>query len=954
MELVLIFSKDRAMQLHATIESLCLHCTDFERAVTSVLYKVTDDRHARQYDMLQEAFSDVSFVQEVDFRAQVLDIIANFSHVLFLVDDNLFARDFHFLRTIGHLEQLPEAVGFSLRLGFNTEYCYAHNAAQPLPSFISVSDGVLQFDWTSAKYDFGYPLELSSSVYRVSDMLELFSTFAFDNPNTLEAGMAARAESYAASKPRLLCFERSVTFCNPVNVVQSAFANRAGRNVAYTADCLADAFDRGRRINVERYAGFTPNACHQEVELHFKNNLVFHPGATVHMQEDNSADSRPYNRDRPLFSVVMANYNNGRYIGQAIESVLNQTFEAWELIVVDDGSSDDSPAVVERYANDPRIRLIRHASNCGYTAGLKTGIAHVRSDIFGILDSDDVLRPRALDIMYKAHVERPQCGLIYSQFAYCDADMRVGRPGFCGELAEGSSAMDANVVSHFKTFKLADYRKSSGYDEHIKYAEDVDIVYKMEEVTKLHFVNECLYLYRELPESICHDSSKISIAIMSRVKARINALKRRAATRAARQGRDFDELFSAAVAEAKAEHTDVAQYFTLLEDMYSKGLFDGLQLPDWPDDQSDEDRLLWIAANVDVDFERFGRDRKGHDSDQAGPLISVYMVTYNCRRFIGEAIESVLAQTYRNIELLVVDDGSTDDTADLVKAHTDSRIRYIPKEHKNFASGMNEAIRQARGEFLLGVDADDFIAADYIERMAAVAAGQPDVDYFYPAHLMLVDEHGRNAGGQWEYADFSDNRLLPAFIFANGFGPVPNPGSLKRRSLFDRVGLYEEVETVEDFLFLCRNALKIRFKRIDSCSAYFYRRLESGNSRKFEARDRLMAEALNDMVSIYPAAVLCSDLEGEEGSDVFMRRYYAFVCETFRRHAQNGVVRHPDQYLAYARLYEQKARDAADASNGSYLLLSDSTRIRPVMRSDCQDIDKRLPPAQLSHAESRR
>ena len=128
--------------------------------------------------------------------------------------------------------------------------------------------------------------------------------------------------------------------------------------------------------------------------------------------------------------------------------------------------------------------------------------------------------------------------------------------------------------------------------------------------------------------------------------------------------------------------------------------------------------------------------------------------------------------------------------------------------------------------------------------------------------LDLIDESGNPTGRQWEYPDFSDNRILPAFLFDQGYSPIPNPGSLKRRSLFDKAGLYEDLDTVEDFVFLCRNALKVYFKRAEEHSTYFYRKLAAGLSHKFKARDQITAGVLNEMVAIYPPELLCSEIKG--------------------------------------------------------------------------------------------
>ena len=98
-----IFSKDRAMQLEGTIESLFLHCGDISQIELCVLYKTSGEMHGFQYNKLKEEFYNISFVEEANFKEQVLDVVSGFEYVLFLVDDNLFVKDFylaHILRSL--------------------------------------------------------------------------------------------------------------------------------------------------------------------------------------------------------------------------------------------------------------------------------------------------------------------------------------------------------------------------------------------------------------------------------------------------------------------------------------------------------------------------------------------------------------------------------------------------------------------------------------------------------------------------------------------------------------------------------------------------------------------------------------------------------------------------------------------------------------------------------------
>lgn len=115
---------------------------------------------------------------------------------------------------------------------------------------------------------------------------------------------------------------------------------------------------------------------------------------------------------RPLVSVLMANYNYGRYVGQAVESVLGQSYDNVEIIVCDDGSTDDSCEVIERCVRrDSRVRLIRK-SNGGMASAWNRALPLASGQIISLLDADDVFRPGKLDAVVRAFRDRPTSGLL--------------------------------------------------------------------------------------------------------------------------------------------------------------------------------------------------------------------------------------------------------------------------------------------------------------------------------------------------------------------------------------------------------------------------------------------------------------------------------------------------------------------------------------------------------------
>jgi glycosyltransferase involved in cell wall biosynthesis len=299
------------------------------------------------------------------------------------------------------------------------------------------------------------------------------------------------------------------------------------------------------------------------------------------------------------------------------------------------------------------------------------------------------------------------------------------------------------------------------------------------------------------------------------------------------------------------------------------------------------------------------------------------MVTYNTARYISRAIESVLSQTFKDFELLVIDDGSIDNTAEIVSKYEDPRLRYIYKEHENFASGMNRAIKEAQGQFIIGVDSDDFVPADYIQKLVNFAQENPSADYYYPRSFVLVDQNDQSIN-QWNYQIFSEGNEVAAYLFNQACSPIPNPGSLKRKELFSRTGLYESLETVEDFDFLCRNSTKIQFCRVDSSSPYYYRRLDTGNSHKYQTRNRIMASSLNEMVRLYNPLLLCPQLKNIKDESQQLSFYYKFLYETFTRHSRAPMVKYPQYFTTCANIYRNKLYELERVASQSSPAIADN------------------------------
>lgn len=121
-------------------------------------------------------------------------------------------------------------------------------------------------------------------------------------------------------------------------------------------------------------------------------------------------------------SIIVPVYNADCFLPQTIESLLNQTYKNIELILVDDGSTDDSLAVCKRYENDSRV-LVIHQENRGRSCARNTGIAHASGRFIGFMDDDDVAHPRMFELLHSA-LKRTKCDISMCQMLYGGGGVR--------------------------------------------------------------------------------------------------------------------------------------------------------------------------------------------------------------------------------------------------------------------------------------------------------------------------------------------------------------------------------------------------------------------------------------------------------------------------------------------------------------------------------------------------
>ena len=235
------------------------------------------------------------------------------------------------------------------------------------------------------------------------------------------------------------------------------------------------------------------------------------------------------------------------------------------------------------------------------------------------------------------------------------------------------------------------------------------------------------------------------------------------------------------------------------------------------------------------------------DSSLNSLPVSVCMITYNNELYLKDAIESVLKQSFQNFEFLIIDDGSTDSTEDIVKSYNDDRINYIYVDHLGISNARNQYVKHANGKYLLILDSDDYINETYLESLVNYSSMNPNADFFYPEYYTIVNENNEKTGSR-KFDTYNNSVEILKNIYLKKSGVIPNGGSMIKTNVFNRTGLYNtKLKSIEDFHSFSKNTLKINFKLCKDLNGYNCRVLENSNSKSFEIRNPIMAKCLHDL-----------------------------------------------------------------------------------------------------------
>jgi glycosyltransferase involved in cell wall biosynthesis len=473
--------------------------------------------------------------------------------------------------------------------------------------------------------------------------------------------------------------------------------------------------------------------------------------------------SEPVGPSAPLVSVVVPIHNAAAFLADTLKAVKNQTLPEWELIAVDDGSTDGSAEIVLRCSgHDPRFRLLRQA-NAGVSVARNRGVAASRAPLIAFLDADDLWHPDKL----RLHVEHlhadPGAGVSYARVEFLSP---AGRPtGLLasqsrrrlrpeGLLCENPTTTTSNWVVRREVFAAV-----GGFVEDMNYSEDLEWLLRVAcgGCWRIESIDPVLTFYRTSQGGLSS-----SLDRMEKGWLRLTQEARRYAP----------NLVAANFAAAQAVHLRyLARRSLRLGCDPAQGLDFLVRAL-----QSDALRLLreptrtlptvlavlgrWLLQRTRMLFSQFSLPHVVNSPDrlnpcsgpgqmavisQPQPLVSVVIPLYNSAATVQASLDSVLAQTYRNLEILVVDDGSTDAGPAICCGYDDPRIQVIQQQNRGLAGARNTGIRHAQGSMLAFLDSDDLWLPQKIELHVRHLSSRPAVGVSY-SRSAFIDASGRPLG----------------------------------------------------------------------------------------------------------------------------------------------------------------------------------------------------------------
>lgn len=492
-------------------------------------------------------------------------------------------------------------------------------------------------------------------------------------------------------------------------------------------------------------------------------------------------------------SIIMPVHNAEKYLMKCLDSFVKYLSNDDELIIINDCSTDESLKIIKNYQNknkDKNIFLINNDKNIGAGLSRNEALGIAKGEYIGFVDADDYVDEFYFQNMLKL-AERENSDIVVSDIALVENNKEIKNNIYVNNIYSTKDSDDINISKEVllgnwacvstcsKLFKR-DLIKNNRFSK----KKSDDILFTINAIIKANKISYCknnYYYYYQSPDSLTRNINyeKYKDGLECLIDA-IDLLYEENITYAqVYAGNSYvphicysldvipldkiKEFLNLVKAHLNNEKTSI-----LLEDnnfiknnrLYNSKIYRGYINDIINNNYNEIFNKLAAYESVSDKYNKW----QNIDNEDFNPLVSIVIPVYNGENYLKEAIESALAQTYKNIEIIVVNDGSSDNTEAIAKEYG-NKIRYFKKKNGGVASALNLAIEKMEGEYFSWLSHDDLYFPQKIENQINFLSKQNNKKVVLFSNYLLINENGRKIS---EVIINHKTTLIPEYTLLRG------------------------------------------------------------------------------------------------------------------------------------------------------------------------------------------